>query len=145
MPIRDVAAMNASLDNDYGTTRGPNAAASHELALFNGDPMIDVADGGGTELTALDNPGYARVTVSPADWLPAANGRKDLTSPKQLPATTGEWLESPTHWALIAAGVMWDCAPLNEPLEVTGPGAGPLVSVTVFYDDAVVDDDVEDL
>lgn len=147
MPIRDTAAMNASLDNDYGDDRGPNAAAYHLLALFAGDPMLDVVDGGGEELTSVDNPGYARVTIDPSDWLPAANGRKDLTGPAEFPATTGEWAESPSHWALFAPDgtTCWDCGPLTEPLDVTGAGSGPLVSVSVFYDDAVSVDEEEDL
>lgn len=140
MPIRDIAAMNRSLNNDYGTSRGPNAADSHQLALFVGDPMIPADDDGGVECAPGTHPGYARVTVNPGDWLPAADGRKMLTGPKQLPATTGEWDPEPDYWALFdgaVPGLMWDCGPLTAPLQVTGPGDGPLVSVAVFYDDAV--------
>lgn len=139
MPIRDTAAMNASLNNDYGATKGPNAPASHELALFDGDPMIDALDGGGVEVAALDCPGYARVTLAnDAGWLAAADGMKKRAALAQFPATTGEWLTPVTHWALIASGgVVWDCGPLTEPLEVTGAGDGPEVAVTVFYDDSV--------
>lgn len=130
MPIRDVEAMNASLDNDYGTTRGPNAADSHELALFYGDPMTD-----GVEISGG---GYARVTVNPADWLPANDGFKS-TEPIQFPATSGAWPDSPTHFALYDGSVMWDNAPLVEPLDVTAASAtGPTVVVTVFYDDNVL-------
>lgn len=145
MPIRDVAAMNKSLDNDYGTTRGPNAPSSHKLALFDGDPMIAEIDGGGVEITNVNNPGYARVTVNPADWLAAANGMKSLAAPKQLPATTGQWLDSPSHWALLDGSdnvTMWDCGPLSEPLEVTGAGSGPLVTFSVFYDDAITEEEI---
>lgn len=145
MPIRDTSAMNRSLDNDYGSTRGPNAADSHLLALFDGNPMLSVDDGGGVEITNADNPGYARVTVDQdTDWLPAENGMKSLVSPKQLPATTGQWLDSPSHWALLDGAddsVMWDCGPLSEPLEVTGAGAGPLITFSVFYDDAITEEE----
>lgn len=130
MPIRDVAAMNASLDNDYGTTRGPNAAASHDLALFVGDPLTD-----GVEVTGG---GYARATIAAADWAPAADGMKETTAPVALPNTTAEWPDAATHWALFAGTVMWDCGPLTEPLEVTGASAGPLVAVAVFYDDSAL-------
>ena len=130
MPIRDTAARNASLDNDYGTTRGPNAAASHALALFNGDPLVD-----GVELSGG---GYARVTVLAADWAAASDGMKSPTNPQTFPATTAAWPNPATHWALYAGSVMWDCGPLTEPLEVTGPGPGPTVGITVFYDETVV-------
>jgi len=126
--IKDVAAQNASLDNDYGTTRGPNAAASHSLALFDGDPM-DV----GVEITG---PGYARVTVPASDWLASADGAKTLTAPKQFPDATDAW-PSVTHWGLYAGAVLWDCAELIESVEVTTASPGPKVSVTVFYDTAL--------
>lgn len=141
MPIRDRAAMSRSLDNDYGTTRGPNAADSHFLALFDGDPMVPLEDGGGEEVVGN---GYARVTVLPADWSPATDGYKPLTTPKQFPNTTGEWPTGASHWALFDGAdgtTMWDCGPLTEVLEVTGAGAGPMVSIAVFYDDAVSNDE----
>lgn len=138
MPIRDVAARNASLNNDYGTTRGPNAPSSHQLALFYGDPMFSVEDGGGTEVVGN---GYARQTVNPTDWLDSVDGRKNLVTPKQFPNTTAEWDDTVTHWALFANdGVtMWDCGPLAEPFDVTAAAAGPIVDVTVFYDSDVDD------
>ena len=130
MPIRDTAAMNASLDNDYGSTHGPNAPASHDLALFDGDPMLD-----GVELDSTSAPGYARVSIAAADWAAAADGQKALVAPVQLPDPTDAWLEA-THWALLDGSTMWDCGPLTEPLEVTGASSdGPLVSPVVFYDD----------
>lgn len=131
MPIRDLAAMNASLDNDYGTTHGPNAPASHDLALFDGDPLLD-----GVELTDVDSPGYARVSIPAASWAPAVDGQKSLTAPAQLPDPTDAWVEA-SHWALLDGSTMWDCGPLSEVLEVTAAGDGPLVSPVVFYDDSV--------
>lgn len=136
MPIRDVTAMDASLDNDYGSTAGPHAPASHEVALFFGDPMLDVADGGGVELEAADCPGYARVTVVQSDWPAADAGSKSLSV--TFPATSGEWNVAATHWGLYGSdGAWWDCGEMVEPLEVTGAGSGPLVVVTVQYDDSL--------
>ncbi|WP_067428547.1 phage tail fiber protein [Nocardioides jensenii] len=130
MPIRDVAAMNASLDNDYGTTRGPNAPAEHELALFSGDPM----DGG----VEVSGGGYSRVTVTEADWAAAADGEKSLLETVEFPPTTDEWEDDVTHFALIAAGeVMWDCAPLADDLVITGPGTGPAITITLFHADVL--------
>ena len=62
MPLLDPGAMARSLDNDYGTTRGLNAADSHELVLFFGDPQSD-----GVEITEA-----GRATILPA--LPAHHG-----------------------------------------------------------------------
>ena len=130
MPIRDDAARNASLDNDYGTTTGPHAAPSHLLALFVGDPFIDGYETSGG--------GYTRVAVAPADWLPADGGMKTTVAPIQFPATTAAWSQPVTHWALYdnTGAVMWDTGPLTEPLDVTGSGPGPTVTPTVFYDDS---------
>jgi hypothetical protein len=125
MPLASVAAQNASLDNDYGTTRGPNAPGAHELALFNGDPV-----NGGTELTGF---GYARASVLPADWIAADDGAKSATV--TFAAPTAAWLTA-THWLLIDAAdstTFWESAAFDEALEVTGAGAGPEVTVTVFY------------
>ena len=130
MPTRDVAAMNASLDNDYGTTAGPNAPASHDLALFDGDPMLD-----GVELSGN---GYARVSVAPADWLASDAGAKATAAPVQFADATGEWSEA-SHFGLFYGGTetLGDCAPLTEALEVTAAGPGPQVVPVVFNDDAV--------
>lgn len=130
MPIRDVAAMNASLDNDYGTTRGPASPSSHSLALFFGDPMTD-----GVEVSGG---GYARVTVLASKWLPASSGYKSTNGGVQFPTVTAAWADSPTHWALLDGSTMWDCAKLLEPLDITSAGPGPQVVVTIFYDDAVI-------
>lgn len=132
MPIRDTAAMNASLDNDYGATHGPNAPDSHDLALFDDDPSLD-----GLELTDTDSPGYARVAIpNDATWAPAADGSKSLVVPAQMPDPTDAWVEA-THWGLFDGSTLWDYGPLTEPLEVTAAGDGPLVSPVVFYDDSV--------
>jgi len=140
VPIRDTAAMNRSLNNDYGTTAGPNAPTSWQLALFDGDPMVPAVDGGGVELTTTTAPGYARVTLAQSAFAAASDGRKDLTSPAQFPNATAEWTTTVTHWALFDAAnptQCWDCAPLTEPLDVTAAGTGPAVTISIFYDDAV--------
>lgn len=135
MPIRDVEAMNASLDNDYGTTRGPNAAASHEVALFMGDPLVDGVEVGATNDDG-EATGYARATLPAASWQPAADGEK-TAGLVTFPATTAAYTDSVTHFALITSGVMWDCAPLAEELVVTGAGPGVVLEVTLFHDDVL--------
>lgn len=125
MPIRDIVAQNRSLDNDYGTTRGPNAPDDFEVALFDINPAS-----GGVEITG---PGYARAALDSDDWLPADEGVKRVTV--AFPDSTDTWSQA-TYWGLYdpVVGLWWDCAPLVLPLNVTGAGTGPTVALSVFYD-----------
>lgn len=140
MPIRDIAAMNANLDNAYGATKGPNSPASLQVALFMGDPMTDgveVPATTDTEAGTVAN-GYARVVIANdgTTWLPAADGEKVTVAPVAFPDVLAEWPDSVTHWALFDAAdgvTMWDCAPLVEELEITSAGPSPTASLTVFY------------
>ena len=135
MPILDVAAMNAALDSDYGSTRAAGLPSSHTLHLYVGDPMGDDS----FELVEADNPGYAPATVLAAKWSPASGGFKSTNGGVQFADSEGEWEDEPTHWLLKDGGTGWDCAPLLEPLAVTAAGTGPSVVVTVFYEDGVLD------
>jgi hypothetical protein len=147
MPIRDVAAQNASLDNDYGATHGPNAPDSHELALFDADPTVDgveladtteVDDGAGGTTTVAN--GYARVTVTnDATWAAADGGRKETVDPVQFADAVAAW-ETARYWALIdpVTGYVWDCAPLAAPVDVSVAGPGPAVVPAIFFDSYVV-------
>jgi hypothetical protein len=131
VPIRDVLAQNASLDNDYGAAHGAGSPSAHELALFQGDPMFD-----GVEVTGL---GYAPAPVpNDATWPDADGGAKAIDVTFDPP--TGAWDEV-THWALRdpVTGVIWDCGALTEPLDVTGAGSGPIVTVTIFHPDSQLD------
>lgn len=145
MPIRDVAAQNASLNNDYGSTAGANAPTSWQVALFVGDPMD-----GGTEMpdeTELDDlsvvpNGYARVTIAQSAWAAAVDGEKRTAVPVQFANALAEWPETATHWALFDAAdgtTMWDCALLDRELNVNAAGAGPSVALSVFYDNNLDD------
>lgn len=135
MPIRDIAAMNRSLDNDYGTSAGPGAPATHLLCLWVGDPSE-----GGTEQTG---PGYTRATIAPGDWAAAADGYKTLTDPAGVGTPTDEWVDDSDYWALLDGAddtIMWDYAPLAEPLQVTAAGGTPVeVLPMIYYNDAVTE------
>lgn len=120
----DETARNASLDNDYGTTRGPNAADTHEVALLDVD---------GVELDDATSPGYARATVLPAAWPAAADGQKTIVVAFDPP--TDEWVPA-AGWQLIdpATDAVWDDGDLVDPLYVTAASdTGPTVVVTVAY------------
>ncbi len=127
MPIRDQAAQEASLNNDYGATHGAHAPAAFEVALFDADPTL-----GGVELVGN---GYARGAITNgAAFPPAADGVKRSAAPVAFPTATGAW-ETARYWALFdpVAGVWWDYAPLVEPLDVTAAGPGPTVALAIFY------------
>jgi hypothetical protein len=131
MALLDTAAQNASLDNDYGATKGPNAAAAHQLALFAGDPQA-----GGVE---LDNTvgGYARVTITNngTNW-PAASGGAKTATFQAYAASTDAWSAVATHWVLFDAAdgtTRWDSGRLDTAISVDGPGETPNVAPTVYY------------
>ena len=125
MPLRDEAAQNASLDNDYD-------GMAVQVALFVGDPS-----NGGTEIDDTDCPGYARYVSATSERGAAAGGKKTICLAEFT--ASAAWALEPTHYQIFddATGLVgWDNAPLDEALEVTDAGS-PQVLVTVFYDDAV--------
>ena len=130
MTLLSDAAANASLDFSYGASKAAGAPASHELALFVGDPSL-----GGTELDASG--GYARVTVTNngTNW-PAAANRAKTSAAQAFPTSTGAWSGVATHWALISGADTWDTGELDVEIDVTAAGVTPSVAVTVFYADA---------
>jgi hypothetical protein len=133
VPIRDQAAQERSLDNDYGPTRGPNSPDTLEVAFFAGDPLLD-----GVEVPAdVDGvpTGYAPAVHDNDDWEPAADGIKQ-TLPIIFPDALTEWPETVTHAMFRdpVTGECWDTVELEEPLDVTGPGTIPPVVLPIFYD-----------
>lgn len=143
MPIRDQAAQERSLANDYGPTRAAAAPDTFDVCLFAGDPLAggveladttEVDDGtGGVDL--VDN-GYAPALLDNDNWAAPSGGILTTATPVAFGAVLAEWPDTVTHWALRdrATGAWWDCAPLVEPLEVTSAGPGPTVTLAVFYD-----------
>lgn len=131
MPIRDAIARRKSLRNDYGTDAAADAPASHDLALFAGDPMLD-----GVEVTGG---GYARAEVLPADW--EDDDTEAIFAIVQFPDATAAW-DIATHWALYGAdGNWWDCGEFASPMNVAGAGPGPEARVPIFYADAITEPD----
>lgn len=136
MAIRDQAAMERSLDNDYGATRGPNSPDSFEVMLLdsfgNEIPDTSLDEDGVTEIPN----GYARATHDNDDWLPADEGVK-VSGVVTFPAPLADW-ETAYYWALRdpLTDQRWDYAPLTEPLDISGAGSDqPTLIMTVFYDD----------
>lgn len=148
MPLKDPAAQAASLDNDYGATKGPQAPGSLRLRIFIGDPLADGYEMPDTTLddtdTAVPN-GYAPVVV-PNDgstWQAANPIDGSKTSyPITLPDSTYAWPDTGTHWQLEDAdtGVVWDCCEFAETdqLVVDDAGFTPRPVLTVFYNNLVI-------
>lgn len=144
MPLKSLTAQAASLDNDYGSTRGPNAPASLIFRIFVGDPMGD-----GVEMPATTDidgvptaNGYAPVTVpnDDATWLPAdvTDGSK-ATNPLTFPTSLAPYPEIGTHMQVedAATGAVWDCVALaaTDRVVVAAAGVAPRPIFTVFYND----------
>jgi len=149
MPLMDTAAQNASLDNDYGATKGPNAPASFRLRLWVGDPT-----NGGEELAASG--GYAPaggVTNDGANFPPAADGSK-TAAPQSFGTSTGEWglykvvngvtelvPDVATHYSLEdeATGTAWDTGQLGDEISVEAAGTEVTVQPVIFYNGGLTD------
>jgi hypothetical protein len=130
MTLLSTAAQNASLDNDYGASAGVNAPGAHQVALFNGDPLL-----GGAELTSTG--GYARVTVTNngTNW-PAASAGAKTSAAVTFAASTAAWSDTATHFVLYddADGTTaWDSGVLDTELSVDAAGTVVETSLTVFY------------
>lgn len=134
MALLDTAAQNASLDNDYGATKGPNSPASLQLALFRGDPSD-----GGVELDAAG--GYARVTVTNdgTNFPAAADGQKTCAA-QNFPTSTAQWTvagvpDVADYFAFIDAstGTRWDSGQLSDPVSVGAAGIAVSVVPVIFY------------
>lgn len=134
---RSIAAQNATLDNDYGTTRGPHTPAVLEVALSGSRELADeisttteVDDGlGGTEFVAN---GYARGTHSSDDWLPAADAAKTTSVPVSFGTPTEAW--GTLRYALLlepGTDAVWDVVKLNETEVTTGAGTPVTALLTV--------------
>ena len=129
--IRDTAAQNKSLDNDYGATKGANAPASHTFHLFAGDPRIPEADGGGVELTTGYTP--PTITNNGASWPAAANGAK--TGAVVALTFTADLADGATHWALKGSdGYWWDTGELDSEISAAASGTSKNVVPVIFYE-----------
>lgn len=135
MPLVDTGAMDASLANDYGDTRGPQAADSHTLELWYGDPRLD----GSVQLdTAVG--GYAAPTVNPGDWEAPTGGAIRVTV--VFADATDAWSDPATHWALRGDDTfLWDADALTDALVVTGAGSVTPVNVVIYHADLQADPD----
>lgn len=129
MTLLSATEQNRSLALFYGASRGAGSSATHELALFTGDPRT-----GGTELTATG--GYARVSITNdgTNW-PAPSGGMILGADQTFAASSGAWSDTATWWVLYAvdSGEMADGMPLDDEIDVSVTGETPRVRPRIFY------------
>lgn len=135
MALVSLDAQNASLANDYGPTKGPNAPASLQVALFDGDPLT-----GGVEL-APDG-GYVRVTV-PNDgstWPTAPDGGAVTSVALSWGPSTDAWSAVATHFVLFDdadGATAWDSGLLADGgVSVDSAGVTSAAACTVYYNQA---------
>lgn len=126
------AAQNASLANDYGANKGPNAASSLEVALFTDDPSL-----GGTELTS--DGGYARVTVANdgTTWPDAPSAGSITSATVTFAAPTGAWSDTAKWFVLYDAAdstTAWDAQELTQEVDVLDAGPAVPIQMTVYYE-----------
>lgn len=131
MPVVSTTTQNQILDAWLGTGRAAGTPDSYDLELWAGDPRDD----GSLEVSGG---GYAAQTVDADDWGPADGGQTSTTAFVQFPDATAEYSDTATHYVLrdTTTDEVAFCAPLGEPLDVTGAGDGPGIRPTVFFADA---------
>lgn len=134
MTLRSTLEKDRALDLYYGANKGAIASASHQLALFAGDPRTT-----GVEMDSVG--AYARVTIlnNGTNW-PAASAGAKTCAEQTFPTSTAAWTvggfaAAATHWQLFAVdtGEAGDCGPLDGDVLVTQAGVIVKRTVTVFY------------
>lgn len=131
MGLSSVAARNRSLDNNYGPTAGPYAAASFDVLLYVGDPTT-----GGVETSG---PGYAAASQAQSNWSAAAFSAKESIDLILWPAPTGEWTGPITHAVLRDhdTGDLWDACRIVPPIDITGASPNqPAATLRVYHPEA---------
>lgn len=124
-----LTARTKSLSNDYGPTRGPNAADGFRAAIYDDHPEF-----GGVELDTVSCPGYARVVVDNDDFAVVGGGIEVTVA---VADATGPWTKT-GRWVLLlnAADLteVWDYVPVTAVRPSEASTFDPL-RITVFYSD----------
>lgn len=119
----DVAAANASLDDDYGDNAGASAPATHYLALFRDSTWT-------TELTGTGGIARIPITNNSVNWPNAASAEKTLAVNVSSAASTGAWTYDASAWALMDAatgGNRGDGGDFDDPL--VNDAAGTVLTI----------------
>lgn len=144
----DLAAQIASLKNDFGASKGPNAAAAFAVELWIGSP-----DGGGQEMpttTVLtDDDGVETTVANGYAPAPLTNNGTNFPVPDAdsgiletplvagFPTSTAAYPAAVTHWVLrdTATGAIWHAAafPADQRITVGAAGVKPVPVLSIFY------------
>lgn len=127
MPLVSVAAMNASLDNDYGSSSGANSPASFTLHPLDGDPRDDGAEivvDGITPPTLANNDTNFPAAVDGEKVCPAF----DIGTPTVAGPTVRWWLLKDA-----ATGDYWDACSLRRPVDLPA-GTPAKLKPEIAYD-----------
>lgn len=119
MALGSATTKGKSLDNDYGAGAGSAAPATHQVAIYDGDPT-----GGGTELTGTAGVTRVSVTNDSTNWPDSTGGVKANGVAFSHPASTAAWTSAGTYVALVdsVSGDIWDYKILPSPINVTDAG-----------------------
>jgi len=130
MTLISTAAQNKSLANDYGASKGPNAASAHKVRLYVGDPAA-----GGSELASTG--GYTPPVLSNdgTGWPSTPSAGAITSAPVTFATSTAAWASVPTHFLLEdnTTGDAWDSGPLANEIVVDQAGTVVTATLTVFY------------
>lgn len=130
MPVVSVTTQNQILAGWLGSGRAAGSPDSYSLELWAGDPR----DAGSFEVSGG---GYVAQTIDADDWNAPSGGQIQASSPVAFPDATDEYNDTATHLVLrdTSTTEIAFCAPLAEPLDVTGASGGPQITPIVFFAD----------
>lgn len=129
MVMLSASARNASLLNDYGSTKGANAPTALRVCLFIGDPRL------GVELTGG---GYTPVVVDNDDTYWTSAPEDGVMSPESVEFVFTDTPDGiATHWAFRddATDDLWDTGQRAEQVIIPEGGASATLVCTVNYAD----------
>lgn len=131
MPLLTPEARIGFLSLRLGPTRAPASPDSYDVALFDDDPAI-----GGTEITG---DGYGRANVLADDFTLEGEA---FTAMATFPAPDDVWDEA-NYFVLYdpVTGYAWDAVPLKEPVVVGEAGPAPLLQLSIYFGDALTDEE----
>lgn len=144
MPL-DIAAQVASLKNDYGANKGPNAPASFSVDLYTDNPLAggvvmpsitDTVDVDGDPTTVAN--GYAAAVVNnDGATFPSPDPVTGVLTSALItwPASNFAYPVEAKYWVLRQGSVRWDYGeiPRDQWIYVDRAGVVPRLTLSIFY------------
>lgn len=126
MPVVDTTMQNECLDAILGPDRASHMPDSYGFELWDGDPR--------NEDSAEIDTGEV-LSIGADDFGPADGGQTTATAVVAGTAVDA-FSDTATHYVMrhpVSEGIAF-CAPLQEPLDVTGPGDWSVQPIVYFAD-----------